>query len=182
MRRRIACLGWGSLLWAPGDLPSRSRWIEDGPELPIEYARLSSNGRVTLVVTPGAKPVRVLWCTLALRTAKEAREALAERENTSLRRVGIWPPRHDEPESEVAHVVGDWAVVRGIDTVVWAGLPPKWDGENGHIPTIEQVLGYLRSSAAPPEAEEYVRRTPAAIRTAYRERIEAELGWTPTPE
>ena len=32
------------------------------------------------------------------------------------------------------------------------------------------------------KAEEYVRKTPPQIRTAYREAIELELGWTALPD
>jgi hypothetical protein len=39
--------------------PVASDWLHDGPELPVEFARQSSDGRITLVVTPGVAPIRV---------------------------------------------------------------------------------------------------------------------------
>jgi hypothetical protein len=51
----IGCLGWGSLIRDQGKLPVRGTWQGDGPELPVEFARQSTNGRVTLVVTEGAR-------------------------------------------------------------------------------------------------------------------------------
>lgn len=39
---QIAIIGWGSLVWDPRDLPIESPWHDDGPELPIEFARISS--------------------------------------------------------------------------------------------------------------------------------------------
>jgi 1-acyl-sn-glycerol-3-phosphate acyltransferase len=49
---RIAVLGWGSLIWSPGNLKIDREWHEDGPFLPIEFARVSQDGRLTLVLFP----------------------------------------------------------------------------------------------------------------------------------
>ena len=48
-------------------------------------------------------------------------------------------------------------------------------------PPCAHLLAYLAglSGDAREGAEIYVRRTPAAIRTAYRNEIERALGWTP---
>ncbi|HOW68396.1 MAG TPA: hypothetical protein P5055_13320 [Candidatus Paceibacterota bacterium] len=46
----IAILGWGSLIWNPRDLPITGDWQGDGPVLPIEFTRISDNGRLTLVI------------------------------------------------------------------------------------------------------------------------------------
>jgi len=32
MKKRIAVLAWGSLIWNQGELKTRSDWFEDGPQ------------------------------------------------------------------------------------------------------------------------------------------------------
>lgn len=53
----IVCLCWGSLIWDAGELPVCSAWHADGPALPIEFARESADGRITLVVAEHDQPV-----------------------------------------------------------------------------------------------------------------------------
>ena len=46
----IAILAWGSLIWNPGSLHIVDGWRPGGPTLPIEFSRISDNGRLTLVI------------------------------------------------------------------------------------------------------------------------------------
>lgn len=177
----IACLGWGSLVWNPGDLPVSGVWRSDGPKLPLEFARQSANGRITLVIVPGAAPISALWCALDVDTLDEARQVLAKREGIKPayveRSVGVWGKgvcsRHRETEA-----IGKWAEAANLSGVVWTALQPRFEGKST-TPSIDQVLEHLANLDAEAKrlAEEYVRRAPPQIRTAYRERIECDLGW-----
>lgn len=176
----IACLGWGSLIWKPGILPTVGTWNENGPWLPVEFARQSKKSVISLVLEPGAQPVQALWALLEVGSLREARDALCQRENaTSAKSIGYWSTA-DRTEGEVSRLIGSWAVQRNLDGVVWTALPPKWNGQRGVVPTIEQVLEHLRGlpEESKVAAERYVRKAPPQVRTAYRLRIEAELGWT----
>ena len=57
----IVCIGWGSLIWDTRSLDVDVHWRADGPMLPIEFARESSDGRITLVIVQGFASVLTLW-------------------------------------------------------------------------------------------------------------------------
>ena len=76
----IAILGWGSLLWRPESLAMTSAWNPDGPLLPLEFARLSGNNTLTLVIHPASPPQQTYWVTSACPSVADARENLGKRE------------------------------------------------------------------------------------------------------
>lgn len=179
----IACLAWGSLVWDPGHLPIGSEWKVDGPPLPVEFARKSNNGRITLVLLPGATAVPVLWCKLKSDTPIEARAALASREGITPknadRLIALWMPG-SPVHSPITETVCEWATARELDAVVWTALGPKFIGDDD-IPSSADVVRYLGDLNGDTRAlaEQYIRRAPRQIRTAYRSAIEQELGWHP---
>ena len=177
----FACLGWGSLIWEPGNLPISHEWREDGPKLPLEFARKSTDGRMTLVVCKQGTFCPTLWSTLSSTSLEEAREALARREGLpSTRNAAFWTGSGASGHHS-AEIVGAWANKRGFAGVVWTGLPTKSPAtdQNNDYPSIEDVishLGSLKESSAS-RAEEYVRRAPNQIATSYRAHIIKEFGW-----
>ena len=180
----VACLGWGSLVRNPGELPVRGSWFVDGPLLPIEFARQSENDRITLVLVPTHPFVRSLWVPLNVSDLRKAREALRKREDIPKKRAEEWISHWDgsQENSDVRRRIELWARALQIDAVVWTGLPPKFKNENGRIPTRDEVVGHLNALAIANRkiAEVYIRMTPRQIDTDYRRHIEAILGWTPT--
>ena len=179
----IACLGWGSLIWDPRELPIRRCWYEDGPLVRVEFARVSSNGRMTLVLHESAEPVRSLWALMTGNDVWDARKRLVKREGSPVRNVdkhtGHWP--ESDPSPTCISSLDGWAGCKGITDVIWKSLPPKF-AELGHAecPSSTQVVRNLSGLYGPQRdaAEEYVRNAPAQIDTEYRRRIEADLGWT----
>jgi hypothetical protein len=82
---KIAFLGWGSLIFCPRDLRIREGWHRDGVYLPLEFARISRNGRLTLVLYKNADRVQVLWAYADVNSLVEAIENLRQREGTHTR-------------------------------------------------------------------------------------------------
>lgn len=173
----IGCLGWGSLIWDPRDLPVRNGWQSDGPLLPVEFVRhLKKTNRLTLALVPGRPAVRVLWALLMVDDLHAAIVALAKREGAPKANIGSWS-RTAEARGDFAALIGEWATARQLDAIVWTALTPKWNDENGQSPTIEQAVEYVRTQGPNSEAAKYIRLAPTQVDTDYRRRLLAELPW-----
>jgi hypothetical protein len=186
---KIACIGWGSLIWQPGDLPACGGWRSDGPRLPVEFARISRDGRLTLIVWPGVPEIDTYWTEMTLPTLDAAIAALASREGCPPRFIGHWS--RDRAGAEVAPeavaTVTAWAAHRDLQAAVWTDLPSTFAKRTGAPWSPSAAVNYLgglvRDDAeALPRAREYIRRAPAQTRTATRTLAEQELGWLPADE
>ena len=179
MKQNIACLGWGSLIWDPRNLPVKQSWSDDGPLIPVEFARQSKDDRITLVISPDARPVRSLWTLMDSDCLEVAIKQLKRREGTTKDNIGSWSKGQDSP-AEIPKL-SEWARARNLDSVIWTALPPGLKGDGTRQPSVEEVLKHLRalSGTTRDNAKQYIRRAPRQIDTAYRRRIEAELQWLP---
>ncbi|MFH1555499.1 MAG: hypothetical protein ABII76_11615 [Pseudomonadota bacterium] len=184
VRLTVACLGWGSLVWKPEDLPLRGEWTNDGPFLPIEFARESNRRRITLVVVDGPEMVQSLWAPMAASTLEAAKGELAKREGITdeniVYSIGWWDRASGQHHGRSSAIVAAWAAERNLDAVVWTNLKPGFRASRGTLPTYEQVLAHLRGLENEEKdlAEEYVRKAPAQVATPYREGLVRDLGWS----
>lgn len=184
-RGRFVCIGWGSLVWDPRALPC-GPWHEDGPLLPIEFARESMDARLTLVICPGAPRVPTLWTVLDVSSLDAARQQLGVREYENAgprwiaQNIGFWSEEQGTQRGTEADTVAAWARPREVMGAVWTSLPPKFAGVDLRVPSAAEVISYLDAltGASREAAEAYVRRAPAQIDTPCRRRIRAALGWT----
>lgn len=198
---KIAVLGWGSLIWDPGSLQLKGAWQPDGPLLPVEYLHVTERDRrderLTLVVHAAdwIRQVRTLWCESALDGLEDARRDLARRERITatdpLSKVGYVVSGEGDlgsraqmtsvadpaTRSKLLRSIDDWRRSRHLDAVVWTDLAASPD-----VVTVDAALNFVarlvqRGSAA--KAEEYVRRTPAQVRTVVRDSLETAQAWLP---
>jgi hypothetical protein len=184
---RIAVLGWGSLIWDPRQLPVQSSWQPDGPELPIEFARVSDDGRLTLVLREGVTDVQTLWAVMSDPGLETPRQQLALREGTVPALIGSLDrsgggcldsiPRADP---SVLARLASWLSDRHMDAVIWTGLPSNFEERTGRPLSVDAAVRYVEQLPDDVRrvAEQYVRRAPRQVRTGIRQGLERDLGWT----
>jgi hypothetical protein len=177
MAARIAVLGWGSLLWEGGyDYDEwHEPWRCDGPDLKIEFSRLSTSrkGALTLVVDPqNGVPVRVAWCFSRRQSISEAVADLCEREHTKTKFIGrIDQHGHGQcHDHETRQAIQTWTRRRKLAGVVWTDLQTNFANERREPFSIEAAMRYLNSlkGESKSRAVEYLQRAPSFVQTPLR--------------
>ena len=179
---KIAVLAWGSLVWDPRDLKIVNVWKTDGPFLPIEFARISMDGRLTLVIRTNSEPVQVLWTLMQSKDLDEAILDLKNREGTVIKRIGYVDLVNNTKRSKsdiLADEITNWALEKGLDAVIWTDLGMKFKDVLNRKLNAENVIKYLSGLpiSKKARAREYIENAPVQVRTALRSVIEEELGW-----
>lgn len=180
---KIVFLGWGSLIWSPEKLQTHGDWQDDGPELPIEFARISRDGRLTLVLYSTADHSPVCWIHAKAANLTEALNNLKEREGTSLKRIEYASLADSTSNCAVIPTIIDtirpWAIRKKIDAVVWTGLTSNFTEKTDVDVNQENITTYLTqlSTVKQEKAREYIEKAPLQIKTKFRKHIEANLGW-----
>jgi hypothetical protein len=173
---KIACIGWGSLIWDSKNLLINDYWFNDGPILPLEFARQSKDGRLTLVIHKSSRPTRTLWALMSTSDINEAKISLCRREKIPEKYIDTYigyQSLTDDPLTEVNATIKKWLVRNDIDSALWTNLPPKFNQVSGKAPTLPEVLKYLRSldPIRLKLAKEYVLKAPKQIHTPFRTEI-----------
>ncbi|MGB8275286.1 MAG: hypothetical protein WCF16_08485 [Alphaproteobacteria bacterium] len=179
MTRKIAILGWGSLLWHPhAAFESRhGEWRFDGPWLPLEFTRVSpaSKGGLTLVIDPvHGHPTRTAYCLSKRDTADEARRDLQEREwAKSVDLIGCFERNAGasaDPSGGVKAAIADWAAAKDFDAVVWTAYPANFHEKTGTEFSVAAAIAYLKALPGEDQvrAVKYIHKAPPFIRTPLR--------------
>ena len=180
---KITFLGWGSLIWDPRNLRITGSWQNDGPFLPIEFARISEGGRLTLVLYPDVTDVQTLWAYADETDLHKAIENLRDREGTSIQRIGFTSIADKSgccnAVPNVLPRIRQWAEEKRIDAAIWTDLPANFKEKTGMDLNGSSVVEYLRSLKGNTlrDAQDYIQRAPEQIETKIRSKIREEFGW-----
>lgn len=153
--------------------------------LPVEFARESADRRITLVICNNVREVQTLWTLLDANDIATARQQLGQREYDAAKpkwieaNIGFWDKSSGTSHGESAEAIAAWAHARDFTGVVWTNLDCGFKASRGVMPNGAGVVEHLRGldGEERASAEEYIRKTPHQVSTAYRELIAAELGW-----
>ena len=177
---RIAILGWGSLVWEPRELATIGGWQMGGPVLPIEFSRVSNDGRLTLVVDErNGVDVPTRYILSSRPDLADAIDNLRLRENAPGNRgIGVFDRRneiqndHAKRSAPAAYSrISSWATERAMDGVIWTAIPPRFlDGKDF---SVLAAVNYLAGLKEPTKAIAlaYIRNAPPEVVTPVRERI-----------
>ncbi len=173
MTARIAFVGWGSLVWSPRSLPHCGPWTPTGPTLPIEFSRISRDGRLTLIIdTDHGDPVPT-WCAPAAAAPDIASAVgdLALREGCPENRIG--QVRVDGGLSDdhgATEVIAKWCRMGGWDGAVWTDLISTFHDRTGTPYSVDAAIGYLDGLTGDTRdrAIEYLERAPVTTDTPLR--------------
>jgi hypothetical protein len=189
--RKIAILGWGSLLW---DKTHREfdkhhgAWKFDGPVLKLEFSRKSASrlNALTLVVDAiRGEECKVAYALSKRRTVEKALTDLQEREGTSRRNIGCVFADGSLRQGRDAHSVDlifRWAEGASLDVVLWTDLSgdfdnvPKNDFVKAAVDHVQRLPAEAKALAA-----EYVWRAPDFVVTLLRAALQAEP-WFKKPD
>jgi len=178
----FAILGWGSLVWDPRELPIAGTWRAGGPVLPIEFSRVSSDGRLTLVIDERhGEPVQTRYALSPRTEMAQVVLDLQLREGTIERNIGLWSTRDNVIHSRVdslQQVMRNWAAETKMDAVVWTDLPSNFEERTGTPFSVEAAEVYLRGlrGATADNAKRYIVNAPGEVSTPLRRQL-AESGW-----
>lgn len=184
--RKIAILGWGSLLWEENKAQREfdkhhGAWKFDGPVLKLEFCRKSESrlNALTLVIDAiRGEECKVAYALSKRRTVEKAIADLQKREGTGPRSVGCVFPNGSRRQGRDAHsidVISRWADGASLDVVLWTDLSGHFDNvpKNAFVKAaVDHVQGLPVDAKA--KAAEYVWRAPEFVVTPLRTALQAE--------
>ena len=184
---KIAILAWGSLVWDPRDLQLAAEFAPNGPLLPIEFCRVSSDGRLTLALdeTYGAV-CKTYSAPSAIQSLDGAIEDLILREGApDASEVGFVEPASDQQgdiamqrHPKAVAAIAAWAASNGYDAAIWTALKSNFDepDKGGEPFSVTAAIRYLealesRDAARFAEALAYIRDAPTEVETPVRDEV-----------
>jgi len=184
---KIAVLAWGSLIWDPRTLEVAAPFKAGGPNLPIEFCRISKNRRLTLVIDEAYGTLCGTYLAPSrFEDLEAARANLRVREEmSSVAGVGYAlvsgerSARALELHPHATETIADWAAADGYDAAIWTALESNFEREAAEPFSVNAAQRFLEDLerndfAAFERALDYIRRAPEATQTPLRERVAAQ--------
>jgi hypothetical protein len=178
---RIAILAWGSLVWDSRELAIAEAFRADGPRLPIEFCRVSGDGRLTLVIEEAfGTACQTYFAESASGDLDAAIENLRLREGMpSAKGVGFvdvgsgkQSDRANSRHPKAVAAIKTWIPAIGFDAAIWTALASNFreTDKAGEPFSVEAAIRYLESLDAPQRSEalDYIRKAPPKVQTPVR--------------
>lgn len=153
---KIVYLAWGSLKWNIENLPIKSAdsWIYSNLEIPLEFSRISDQGkgRLTLVIDPKHGKKNRIW--YAYSTAKNVDKAIKElkiREGTNIKNIAYInlknnKERHINTPNVIVNDIKIWMIKNKIEVAIWTDLKSNWVDIMKNEYTVERAYKYFEGS------------------------------------
>lgn len=192
---RIAVLAWGSLVWDRRELAITEDFRPCGPHLPIEFCRVSGDGRLTLVIDETFGTSCKTYSALsAYGDLNAALENLWTREGSGSEALpknirshgrvgwidaasGTCSAKAMERHPQAIAAIRNWAQASGFDAAIWTALASNFDEPDkaGKQFSVEAVINYLEALEAPKVAAAlgYIRSAPLDVQSPVRAAVNA---------
>jgi hypothetical protein len=196
--------GVGSARRAVNDRPIKGQLIRSNRSFPRRPARISMDGRLTLVIHEGSAYVQTYYALSGYEMLDASIDNLRKRESTPKRLIHCLlssgevyrgdGENRNVPDG-VRREVGTWLARKPeLSAAVWTGLESNWkEKRSGKTFSVDDAVIYTREleQAAKQKTgddrrkaeidlnsvREYVRNTPAQVQTAVRKRLSAQPEW-----
>jgi hypothetical protein len=181
---RISVLAWGSIVWDRQALRVVEDFKATGPRLPIEFCRISLDGRLTLVIDEAFGTLCATYSAVSSFSKLDAAiEDLRKREKMqSIKAVGYTVPslgrqssRALERHPKATGVISEWLDANDFNAAVWTALANNFEEKIGTLFSVEAAIQYLerQDEKTLARAIEYIRRAPPEVRTPLRTAVAA---------
>jgi hypothetical protein len=181
---KINILAWGSLVWKPDTFRTAREFQPNGPPLPVEFSRISGDGRLTLVIDEvNGTPCETYTAVSAFGGLISASENLRVREGMkSTKGIGFIDMSNNTQSRTAVRrhpaavdKIRTWIIANGECAAIWTALASNFhEPEKANKPfSVDAAIQYLRALEAKKIAcaLDYIRRAPSEIQTPVRQAV-----------
>lgn len=187
MQKPIAIIGWGSLIWDLEILKPHvhGTWqMSAGPELPLEFSRVSpKRNRALAVCVDLMDGIGCQTCVIASKrvSVREARSDLARRERSPDGFIGgvCMDTGQMFGRPQVVAKVMKWIQNGPWAGAVWTDLHPTFTADTGIMFSPKDAHSYLQTldDTGLSEAVRYIEMAPAPTSTRLRRYLRKDPWW-----